>query len=160
MKASQVPELKQGQMITILYLTGFFIALFIVYKLLLRLGIIKGAKRKRAEREEAAATEMLRTDEYWNPEYWRKMKPYKQLGGNIPADYAQAIHDSIYGRLNTDYEKIFTTFGKLYNKVNVSEVAALFQVMFEKNLQSSLLNNLNDKHIAELMNIVNGLPNK
>ena len=153
----KVPDLKQGQMITLAYIIGMLIVLFIVYKILAAVGLIKTAKKKRAEAEKEAAVEMLRTDEYWKPEYWRT-HPHKKMSGTIIGQYMQDIYGSIYNRLNTNSEKIFSTFGKLYNKANISELAEVYNIQYGRDLQASLLNNLNKTHIAELMNIINSLP--
>jgi hypothetical protein len=160
MKASNIPELKGGQMITLLYFIGIVIILFIVIKLLQKFGLIKTAAQKRTETEQTAATEMLRTDDYFSPDYY-KGRNFKSLGTNSANEYATSIHDSIYGflKVNTNAEPILTTFGKLYNKCNVSEVSAFYNLQYGRDMQADLLNNLNKGHITDLMNIVNGLPN-
>jgi hypothetical protein len=158
MKAANVPELKTGQMMTIVYILALLIVLFIVYKVLAGIGLIKTGKRRRAEKEQEEAVNMMRKDEYWNPLYIQN-KVYKSIGKNAAIEYASNLRRAMQG-WGTNEERIFSTFGKLYNKCNVSEVALAYYVNYNENLQADLLNELTDSEVATLMNIVNGLPNK
>lgn len=146
-----------GKIISIVYLAGFLIALFVVYKILASVGIIKTAKSKRKKQEQEAAVEMLRTDEYFSPTFFKNQK-YKSIGSNAANLYAQQLRKAIRG-IGTDEEMIFSIFGRLFNKVNISEVAASYYVQYGNDLQADLLNDLNEKEITALMNIVNDLPN-
>lgn len=152
----KTPDLKSGQMITIAYLVGLLVVLFIVYKLLIKVGLIKSPAKKRAQAEAEAAVEMLRTDDYFSPDYY-KGRQFKSLGSNQANLFAQQIRKALRG-FGTNEEELYTTFSKLYNKCNVSEVAESYQLQYKNNLQADLLNDLNDKEVAELMNIINGLP--
>ena len=154
----KAPDLKSGQMITIAYLIGMVVVLFIVYKLLVKVGIIKSSAKKRAEAEQGAAVDMLRTDEYWKPDYYKGLS-FKSLGSNAATLYAQTIRAGLRG-FGTNEEKINVTFGKLFNKCNVSEVSEKYYLQYGRDLQTDLLNDLSDKEVASLMNIINGLPNK
>jgi hypothetical protein len=161
----KVPELKTGQMITLAFIIGIVVVLYIVYKILGAVGLVKTPAKKRAEAETKAAISMIRTDEYFDPMYVKThnlIGQYKSIGANAGVKYSQDIHDSIYGflKIGTNAEEIFSTFGKLYNKVNVSEVALNYLVQYNRDMRADLLNNLSDQHITDLMNIINGLPNK
>jgi len=138
-------------------LLGLLIVVFIVYKLMATVGIIKTGAKKREEAEKVVAVEMMRTDEYWNPSY-SQGRTFKQIGSNAANVYAQTIRRAIRGP-GTDEEAIYVTFGKLYNKANISEIASLYEQQYGKSLQTDLLNDLSEKEIAKLMNIINGLPN-
>jgi hypothetical protein len=146
-----------GKVIQVAYILGFVIVLVIVYKLLSAVGIIKTAKRKRSDKEQSEAIKMLRTDEYFDPTYYSGKK-FKSIGGNAANLYAQNLRRAIRG-IGTDEEMIYSTFGKLYNKCNVSEVASSYLLQYKRDLQADLLDDLTKKEIATLMNIINGLPN-
>lgn len=151
-----VPELKANQMITITYFVGLVIVIFIVLQLLKKIGLVKSAAKKRSEKEQKAAVEMLATDDYFKPSYY-KDKKFKSIGSNSANQYSQLLHKAIRG-LGTDENAIYSTFGKLYNKTNISEIAESYNLQYGKDLQTDLLNDLTDKEITKLMNIINGLP--
>jgi len=151
----KVPD--TGKIITFAYLIGFVIVLLVLYKILSAVGIIKTSKRKRADKEKDAAVEMLRTDEYFDPDYY-KVRKFKSLGSNAANLYAQHIRKAIRG-IGTDEEMLYATFGKFYNKCNVSEVSESYFKQYKNDLQADLLNDLTDKEVVNLMEIINGLPN-
>lgn len=154
-----VPNLKGGQMVTLAYIIGILVLLFIVYRILGKVGLVTTREKKRTEAEKTEAVSNLRTDEYFNPLYY-KGKSYKSVGQALGEKYAGDLRIAMSGA-GTDEELINATFGKLYNKVNVSEVAAYYYLKTKgRDLQADLLNELSDKEIVELMNIINALPNK
>jgi hypothetical protein len=121
------------------------------------LGLIKTGKKKKelAAREEAVAE--LRTADYFNPNYF-KNKKFKSIGSGFANIYAQEIRKALKG-LGTDEEFIFSTFGKLYNKINISEIAASYFLQYNRDLAADLSDELTDKDTADLIEIVDGLPN-
>jgi hypothetical protein len=147
-----------GKIMNVAMLLGLLVVLFIVYKLMAAVGIIKTGASKRADKEKEGAVNMLRTDEYWQPTYY-KGKTYKSIGSNAANLYAQNIRKSLRG-IGTDEELIYSTMGKLFNKINISEIAASYFLQYNKDLQTDLLNDLSAKEVVNLMNIVNALPNK
>jgi hypothetical protein len=146
------------KVISIAMIIGLLVVVFIVYKLLSGIGLIKTPAKKRAAREQDAALDQLRGDEYWSPQYY-KTATYKSMNGPIIMKLAGDLHDAMSG-LATDEEVIFTTFNQLLNKANVSELAAGYQLKFGSDLQADLLNDLNKSEVATLMEIVNNLPNR
>lgn len=152
----KVPD--TGKIISMAYILGLLLVLFVVYKIMSAVGLIKTGKSKRASAEKEAAVEMLRTDEYFSPEYVEG-RTFKSLGDNAANLYAQHIRKALRGS-GTNEELIYTTFNKLYNKCNVSEVAASYLSQYHKDLQTDLLNDLNDKEAVVLMNIINALPER
>lgn len=150
----KVPD--TGKIMGMVYLAGFVIALFVVYKIMKGVGLIKSASKERAKAEQEAAVEMLRTDDYFSPDYYKGRK-FKPLGSNTSNVYAQALRKAMRG-IGTDEESIYTTFNKLYNKCNVSEVAESYFIQYGKDLQTDLLNDLGKKEVTQLMNIINALP--
>jgi len=139
------------------YLAGFILVLFIIYKLLSAVGIIKTGKQKRAAKERQEAVASLRTEEYFNPDFYRDKK-FKSIGSNAAILYAQQLRKSMRG-LGTDEEAIYSVFGKLMNKCNISEVAAAYYNQYKRDLQTDLNNELTDRDTVPLMEIINGLPN-
>jgi len=146
-----------NKIVSFAMLAGLLIVIFVIYKIMAAVGIIKTGARKRSDKEKVAAVEMLRTDEYFSPAYY-KNKKFLSIGSNAANLYAQQIRKAIRG-IGTDEELIYATFGKLRNKCNVSEVAERYFVQYGNDLQTDLLNDLKEKEIVNLMNIINGLPN-
>jgi hypothetical protein len=151
----KVPD--TGKIISLVYIAGFIIVLFVLYKIMSSIGIIKTGKRKREDQEKDAAVEDLRTEEIFSPDYYKNRK-FKSLGSNAAGLYAKNIRKAIRG-IGTDEELLYTTFNKLYNKCNVSEIAELYFKEYKNDLQADLLNELTDKETVALMNIINDLPN-
>jgi uncharacterized protein YpmB len=154
---AKVPELKGGQMITIAYFIGILVILFIVYKILGSVGLIKTASAKKEEKAEEAAVDAVRTGDIFDPTYYFDKK-YKSLGNQYITMYSNELRKAMTG-LGTDEEAIFVVFGKLFNKCQVSELAAGYKYKFQRDLKTDLLNELNAADIATIMSIVNKLPN-
>lgn len=146
-----------GKITTIAMIIGVLIVLFVIYKIMSGLGIIKSPAKKKAEREKAEAVNELRTNAIFDPQYY-KGKVYKSLGSNQTALLSQHLRQAMQG-LGTDEEKIYATFGKLYNKVNVSELALGYAAQFKRDLQTDLLSELSSKEIAILWSLIKDLPN-
>lgn len=155
LSGAKVPDV--GKIIPIIYIAGFVIVLVIVYKLLSAVGLIKTPKKRREEAAQTQAVEDLRTEDFFDPAYY-KTKKFKSIGTNAANLYAQYIRKAVRG-MGTDEELIFTTFGKLYNKCNVSEVAERYMMQYKRDMQTDLLNDLTKKEATALMNIINTLPN-
>jgi len=151
-----VPTLKSGQMITLAYFIGILIVLYIVYKLLGKVGIIKTAAKRKEEKAEVIAETELRTSEYFDPMFLKDRDGYSPLK-SLAAKYATDLRDALRG-MGTNEEKIFTTFGKLTSKWNISEVALNYQVKYERDLLTDLLNDLTEAEQLTLFNIIDKLP--
>lgn len=151
-----------NKIIGIAYLIGIVIVLFIVYKLMVATGLIKTAAAKKAKALKEEATNTLRTDQVFNPDYY-KTKKFKSLGSNAALKYAKDLREAVRPSLltlglGTDEELIYVTFGKFYNKCNISEVAEAYYSKYKSDLQSDLLNELTDKEAVPLFQIINNLP--
>jgi hypothetical protein len=161
-----VPELKTNQLITITYFIGILIVLFVVYKILAGVGLVKTAAKKKELANEATAITEVQTADYWNPDLW---KSAAQSGKLLPAqtviDYANSLRDAMAG-LGTDEQAIYTVFGKLKYKVQISEIAGAYKAAYgfpwyikTDNLQNDLLNELSDAELAHLQELINKLKN-
>ena len=148
----KTPELNTNQMITIAYLIGILVVLFVVYKVLQDLGLIKNSKKD-------AAVKNLETTPYLNTEYFKgKQETFTSVGSDNAMQYASDLRAAMQG-FGTDEEAIYTTFGKFNNKINCSEVAAVYNQGFGDDLQTDLLNELSDTEKQKLWNIIDNLPN-
>ena len=156
MKTSSIPELKGGQMITIAYIGAFFIVLFIVYKLMAKVGLIKTiAKKKEEAKEEAAAVE-LRSMEYFNTTLISKA-PFSYVPlGQVAITKAKELRSALRG-LGTDEEAVFATFSKLKNRFNISEISLAYKEKYNDDLLIDILNDFNDEEKVTLIEIINKL---
>lgn len=154
---AKVPELKTGQMITLAYFIGILVILFVIYKILGKLGIIKTAEKKEAEKNETEAVNELRTNDLFDPQYW-KGKYYRVIGKDNANILAGRLRVAMQG-LGTDEEMILTTFGKLKCKINVSEVTYAYAQLYKRDLRLDMIDELSDSEMNEVWQIIKKLPN-
>lgn len=146
-----------GKLINIAIFLGIIVALFIVYKILGATGLVKTGAKKKEEAIESAAIDAIRTGDIFDPEYYRGRK-FMSLGTGKISTYTEELRKALRG-WGTDEEAIFAVFGNLYNKCNVSELAATYKEKYKDDLKVALLNDLSKSDAATLMAIVNKLPN-
>jgi len=139
-----------------LYLLGALIVLFLVYKIMTGLGIIKSKKKEFAKIEKTEAVEDLRTSGYFNPDYCIQ-HIFAKIGNNAADLYAEQLRKAMRG-FGTNEETIFTVFGSIKNKGNISEIANRYYLKFKRNLRTDILNELTDKEKVELNNLIKKLP--
>jgi hypothetical protein len=111
-----------------------------------------GLKKSGADRAEENAISDLRTLPQFDPLY-SKGKAFKPIGLNQSNVYAEQLRKSIRG-IGTDEEIIYSTFGKLNNKMNISEVAESFYLKYKTDLRAALLSDLKDSEKVKLMQII------
>ncbi len=140
----------KDQVIVYIYIAGAIVGMFVVYKIMAKLGLVKTA----ADKQEEQAVNDLRTLEYFDP-FILKNRPGNYVAvGNLGNLYAEQLRDAMKG-FGTDEEAIYSVFGKLRSKYNIAEVAGYYQVNYSRDLLSDILNDLNDSEKARLMGIIN-----
>jgi hypothetical protein len=160
----KVPELKGNQMITIAYMIGIIVALYIVYKILNSVGLLKTPADKRADEVKQAAVAAIRVEEYFDPDYYSD-KSFHSLDVDTAIKYAKDLRTAMQG-FGTDEESIYTIFGNLPSKTSVSQLAWYYKRQYgfpfyimSDNLRVDLLNELTPAEVQTLMDIINKLPN-
>jgi hypothetical protein len=160
----KAPELNTNQMVTIGYFIGILIILYIVYKILNSVGLLKTSADKRNDALKAASVTALRLDSYFDPNYYTTVTDYNGLSVDDATKYAKQLRDAMVG-IGTDEEKIYTIFGGLPSKTSISEVSDRYAAQYgfpfyilSDDLKADLLNYLNATKITTLMNIIDGLP--
>jgi len=145
-----------GTVITVAYLIGFVIVLFLVYRIMTALGIIKSSAKKKEKAAEAAASKDLRAMKVLDPLYLRgRGATYKSIGN--AKEIAAAIRNALKG-LGTDEEKIFAAFAKLPSKESIAEVALNYANNYKRTMITDLLNEMTDEEKVTLVDIINELP--
>lgn len=144
-----------GKILTFVYIAGALLALFLVYKILAGIGLIKTAKRKAKEKTQEQAEKELRTAEYFDTTLLNKYPLYSPLPG--AKEMAKELRKSLRG-LGTDEEKIFSIFGRLKNKLNISEIALYYKKEYKNDLGTDILNDMTDKEQVTLFQIISKLP--
>jgi len=149
-----------GKIKIILYAVGGLIVLVLVIRFL------RGSKRRarqetkqekktvKAEIKNSATN--LRGVKEFDPDF-QLGKSFKPLSNNVADLYAENLRKAIRG-LGTNEDIIYITFGKFYNKANISEVAARYYLKFKRNLLVDILSDLNDKEQKTLFDIIKKLP--
>lgn len=153
----KIPD--SNKVISIAIFIGIIVALIIVYKLLAATGLVKTKAAKKEAADEAAAIDTVRTADIFDPTYYFKFEgKFKSLGNNQITQMSNELFKAIVG-MGTDEERIFVVFGNLYNKLNVSELAAGYKYKFGRDLRLDLLDDLGKKEMATLIAFINKLPN-
>jgi hypothetical protein len=131
-------------------------ALLIVLFLNKILGMI-GIRRSAKQLEKDEAEETLLTMPYFDPLY-HTVTPHKELGESAAGAYAKDLQKAV-SFIGTNEDLIYSTFGKLSNKTQISEIADQFYKMKRKDLRARLLKDINRKEQVKLYNIIKQLPN-
>jgi hypothetical protein len=151
-------KLPETQIISkVLYLIGGLIVLFLIYKIMTGLGLLKTRESKAKDILKENSLSDFRTMPEFNPVFKDK-GIFVSIGLNAASLYAEDLHKAIRG-IGTNEERIYTTFGKLKCKGNISEVASQYYLKFKRDLRTDILNDLTDKEIVILTGIINTLPN-
>lgn len=161
-----VPDLKGGQMITIAYIIGILVVLFIVYKIMAGIGLVKTAKERKTEAKEETAVTDLRSSPYFDPLFLKGKTGYTPLGATADT-YAELLKKGIFSGLfgatlgwNTDEEKIYSAFTSIGTKYRIAEVALAYNSKYDRDLRTDLMNNLGSDEALTLSDLINNLPTK
>ena len=138
----------------LLYVVGAIVVLLIVDQILKALNL----KKDKTDKKEEEAQSELRTNDFFNPMFYRG-KAFSALGKSVSNQYAKDIKNSL-GIFNDNEELIYTTFGKLKCKYNISEIAESFYELYGKEMLPAILAKLNSKEMTILNTIINKLPEK
>ena len=148
-----------NKLISIAIFIGIIVALFIVYKILAATGLVKTSASRKEDADEALAIDTVRTADIFDPTYYFKFEgKFKSLGNNKITQMSNELFKALVGP-GTDEERIYIVFGNIYNKLNVSELAAGYKFKFGRDLRLDLLGDLGKSDMATLMALVNKLPN-
>lgn len=143
------------------YLVAALLVLFLVFKLLSGLGIIRTKKKKLKDIKKKESMSDFRTMDYFNPNY-KDTHMFKKIGINKANDYAQRLKKALYPwvtfGLGTNEEGIYSIFGELDNKGNISEISSQYYLRYDRDLRTDILNDLKTKEIVTLTDIINKLP--
>jgi hypothetical protein len=144
-----------NKLISLAYIVGILIVVLIIYRVLKSVGIVKSQARTKAKDKETALIEDLRKVQQFDVTYLDNRRDYKDLSGKAQ-DYAVMIRKALKG-FGTDEESIFSVFGRLDSKDNITEIATVYKNKFDRDMLADILNDLNDKEKARLMTIINKL---
>lgn len=150
----KVPD--SNKIISLLYIGGALLLVVVLYKILAAVGLIKTGAKKREEKAESEAEEKLRSLDYFNPLLLKKYPDYKTI---YPLNRvtAEALRKALRG-LGTNEEAVFMAFGKLPNKLSISEVTLAYKVAYNRDLGTDLMNDLTDAEQVTLLKIIDKLP--
>lgn len=131
---------------------GLLFVIFFLNKILTMVGIRKS--KTRIEKDEAE--ESLNTMKYFEPGYYKTV-PHKPLGETMAQQYAKELQKAV-SFIGTNEDLIYSTFGKLDNKVQISEIVEQYYLMKRKDLRGRLMKELNRKEQVMLFKIIQSLP--
>jgi len=149
-----------GKIISFAYIAALIIILFVVYKIMAGLGLIKTSAKKKEAAAEAAAETLLREMKFFDPSFLKgKLDGYTSLKAALASRYADEIRTAIK-KPGTDEEKVYSVFASLPCRYAISEVSLNYKVNYSRDLRADLLNDLNDGEKLILVTIINKLPEK
>lgn len=144
----------------IVYLIAGLLVLFIIYKILTGIGIIKTAAKKKEKAAVTQAESDLRAMDYFNPMFLKdKLDIYTNKLGNQAKDFAVQLRKAVKG-LGTNEENIYSVFGQMRCKWNIAEVSMYYKYAYNRDLLADLMNDLTDKEQFTLYEMINKLPEK
>lgn len=141
-------------LIPLIYVIGLITVIIFLTTIFKRVGIFKSKKTKDEEKK----VQKLELSKLFDPLY-SKGKAFKKVPKTQLQIYAKDIRKSVTKWTGTDEEIIYSSFAKLYNKLNISELAAVYYEEYEKDLRADIFDDLNDKEKAKLQTIIDNLPN-
>jgi hypothetical protein len=128
------------------------LVIIIVWRILGKVGLVKSKEAKQKE----SAVEDFNTLRQFEQGY-SKGKTFAPLGKVVSDIYAKELYNA-HGVLNDNEDQVYSTFGKLKNKMNISEVSDSFYNLYKKDLRA-YLGFLDPAEKTKLMGIINRLPN-
>jgi len=152
-----IPTVKKDEIMSLLYIAGGLIFVFLIYKIFSGVGLIKTAKKKEETKQKEQAAENLRASEYFSLDTINKLPVKYQPLGEIAKTYATDLRQAVRG-FGTNEERIFTTFARFKSKYNITEVAKSYHDQYNRDLLTDLLNDLTDGEQVTLWNIINNIP--
>jgi len=115
------------------------------------------AEKKLKKQDVKKSAENLRGLEQFNPDF-KQFETFARLGDPVAGEYADNLRKAVRG-WGTNEEVIYSIFGRLKNKANISEISAQYYLKYRRDLLVDLLDDLNNKEQAILFNIIQKLPN-
>lgn len=150
-----------------IYVGIFLIVMFIVYAILKRVGIIQSTEaKKRDERVNVLSTS---TSDWYLPDYHTNFPSAKKLSNSTAIEIAKKLHEAMYSTplknmaslglatLGTDTTTLFAQIAKIKSKVQFSQVANEYNILYNEDLYTSILSELSDKELLKLTSYVDGL---
>jgi hypothetical protein len=145
-----------GKIIQVMQVVAGLIVMFLIYKIMTGLGLIKTGKKKEEEKQKEAAADGLRSSEYFDTTLILKKQPSYIPLGSMATQYAKDLRKALRG-FGTDEEMIYAIFNRLKNKYQVSELSLAYKAEYKKDLLADIMNDLTDKEQVILWGIINKL---
>jgi 3-methyladenine DNA glycosylase AlkD len=147
-----VPNIKKDEVMSILYLGAMLIAVFLVYKIFRGVGLIKNRDREQTREEKEQAASELRSSAYFDTG-----RTFVPSLGSQAVILATELRKAIRG-IGTNEEAIFTVFGRLKSKQNITEIAVAYKKEFKHDLLTDILNDLTAKEQVILWDMISKIP--
>ena len=142
---------EKTQLIVVLFV--IVLVSFVLYKIFAKLGLIKTS----ADREKEVNVEKIRESGYFSPMYY-KTKAFKPMSETELKIIAKDLRKATKG-FGTDEELIYSSFKRLLNKVNISQLAEVYYKQYQKDLRAEILDDLREKEMSILQKVIDSLPN-
>lgn len=140
--------------VILIYAIAAIVVIVFLSAILKKLGIFKSKEKK----EQIENLTKLQTVEYFNPAYYKTVTA-KPLGTNLAGELAKELRKALRGA-GTDENAVYSIFNRLYNKTNVSELAEAYYLEYQKDMKTTILNDLGKKEQSMLMEIIDSKPDR
>jgi len=134
-----------------IYVIPSLLILYVLHKILQSVGIVETKKSK----EEKNKTIKVINSDYFNPNYYKTVL-HKFLDLEVSKRYAHDLRVAFSG-FGTDEGAVYSTFKKLDNKVQISEISSSYYIQYKRDLKADLLDELNESEVAIVYDIINSL---
>jgi len=134
------------------------VVIIVLITVMRRVGLIKSGAEKKADKQEAKDMTALKTSQYFDPNNYKTGWNMTKL---LPTDTAKLLAQEIeksWGFLNDDEDRIYSAFRKINYKVNVSQIAEQYALLYKSDLLGVLLDKLHEDEILFIWNIIDGKP--
>ena len=135
------------------YVIILLLALYILNTVFKKVGLKESKETKKIKK---GATNIV-TSKYFNPSLHKNTVLYRPLGVEMAGHYAKELRQAV-NWWGTDEALIFSTFRKLFNKMNISQVSDRYEQMYDEDLRSRLINELSEYDLGLLNTIIEKLP--
>lgn len=148
------------------YVIGGIIALIIIRKLLINIGIIKSETSLKND------AKISKPANYFNSEYFNKSKNRGTiLKDSVLKDMTKTIYNSFHGStasriftfgmatLGTNENVFFGTLSQLKSKMQVSQLVDYYYKLYKVDFLSDVNAELNESELVKFFNYIESLPN-
>ena len=137
------------------------IVFWLVFELMQETGLVKSSQERRGQREQDKlqrkadlAYLTLQDIDYFKPNYWDGKNKHQLIDQDKADLLAEGLHDALSG-WGTNETEIFAIFRNLTTGAQISQVAFGYKALYNADLLTDLIDDLNEDELFSLLTIIN-----